>query len=302
MAESLPAAHVAAYDSADEAAARAIAAEVEVVISRIIQQSESLVRRQDIEGILGLNQGLGLALQRPILRAWDNGWILGAGHGITEMQRSVPARLRPTTVSQFALPDDILNAIAALFQFTPETFRNVGAERAVQGRALKLAGNFAKDILDGLKADLLASVMPQPATGNPIGRPELLNRIQRRLGVSVVRAKMIARTETTNAYTEGRLNSFQSSPLVSHLLFASIKDDRRTDICESRHGIVIPVSEKAAIAANTPSLHVSCRSTWSNLMPLVNASHRAMVEDPARLWSNRALVPLPKGWKTRIVV
>jgi SPP1 gp7 family putative phage head morphogenesis protein len=270
--------------------------DLENVFGRIVQQSDSLVSRKDIKSILELNQGLGVALQRPILALWEQGWLSGSEHAIAEMQNAVPQGMR-SQAEQFDLGTDIKRAIRGLFQLTARTFRNLGAERAVQKRALKLAGNFSKDILDGVKADLLAAIMPQPDTGTPISREDLLKRLQGRLGVSKVRAGMIARTETTNAYNQGRLSSYRDSTLVTHLLFLSIHDHRTTDICQSRANMILPVEDKRAIALNTPPLHVQCRSVVSPLLS-VNPRHQTWIEDESRLYFNRKLVPLPKGWRT----
>jgi SPP1 gp7 family putative phage head morphogenesis protein len=238
---------------------------------RIVQQSDSIVTRKDIQSVLTLNQGLSVALQRPILGLWEAGWLSGSEHAIAEMQDAVPQWM-VTQAEQYDLGSDIKRAIRGevfaegsflpqnirrLFQLTARTFRNLRAERAVQKRALKLAGNFSKNILDGVKADLLAAIMPQPDTGNPIGREELLKRLQGRLGVSKVRARAIAVTEATNAYNQGRLSSFQDSKLVTHLLFLSIHDHRTTDICQSRANMIVPVQDKRAIVLNTPPLHVN---------------------------------------------
>jgi SPP1 gp7 family putative phage head morphogenesis protein len=282
-------------DVLEQSALANLTAELTTTIDRTIAQSDALTAKGDIQTILTLNQGLGVALQRPILQLWEQGWLTGSEHGITEMQSAVPNQLKPET---FNLGTDIKRAIAHLFQLVPVTFRNLGAERAIQKRVLKLAGNFAKDTLDTVKADLLASVLPQKDTGNPISRPELLERLQGTLKVSVVRAQMIARTETSTSYAQGRLSSFEQSDLVTHLLFMAIGDHRTTKICKSRSGMVVPKGDRVAVRAHTPSLHVNCRSTWSNLMPAINPRHRKIVEDASRLYSNRQLAPLPKGWRT----
>jgi SPP1 gp7 family putative phage head morphogenesis protein len=272
---------------------------LQAFFDRIILQSDTIVTRKDLKSVLELNQGLGVALQRPILALWESGWLSGSEHAIAEMQDAVPQGMR-SQAEQFDLGSDVKRAIRSLFQLTARTFRNLGAERAVQKRALKLAGNFSKDILDGVKADLLAAIMPQPDTGNPISREDLLKRLQGRLGVSKVRAQIIARTETCASYSQGRLATFSESKLVTHLIFYSIGDHRRTDICLSRSGMIIPVGDSQAIAHNLPPCHYSCRSTIGNLMPEINSAHRKIVEDSSRDYRKRSLVPLPKGWRTSI--
>jgi SPP1 gp7 family putative phage head morphogenesis protein len=271
-----------------------LTAELTATIDRAVVQSEAITAKGDIQAILTLNQGLGVALQRPIIQLWEQGWLTGSEHGITEMQAAVPAQLKPDI---FDLGSDIKKAIAHLFQLVPVTFRNLGAERAIQKRVLKLAGNFAKDTLDAVKADLLASVLPQKDTGNPISRPELLERLQGTLNVSRVRAQIIARTETTAAYNQGRLGSYRQSDLVTHILFMAISDDRTTAICRSRNGMIIPIGDTRAIAVNTPPCHIQCRSVLS---PLLSVSPRAkrITQEEGRLYSDRDLESLPRGWRT----
>lgn len=291
----LPAHIQPTLDDLESAAFAALSQELERILKALIQESELHVNRQDVKAIADLNHGLALALQRPILTIWEEGWKAGSAHAIQEMQAAVPDRLKAQS-EQFNLGDDIRGAIAALFRFTAKTFRNAPAERAVQQRVLKLAGSFSKDTLDGVKADLLAAVTPQKDTGNPISRDELGKRLQGRLGVSSVRAKIISRTEVTNAYNQGRLNSYADSPLVEYLRFLAIHDHRVTEICASRDGMLIPMAEGRAIAANTPPLHYQCRSILSPVMPRVQPAHQKMVQDPTRLYSNRNLAPLMKGW------
>lgn len=289
---------LAELDNLEAIASTAISATMVSTIERLVLQAQLLAAKNDIDGILDLSQGLNVALQRPIMAAWEQGWTAGSAHAIFDMQRSVPKRLRPQPVEHFDLAVDLKALVAALFEFTPQTFRNLAAERAVRSRVLRLAGSFATDILNAVKGDLLAAVTPQPDTGNPISRPELQARLQKRLNVGKVRSAAIARTETTNAYNQGRISTYQSSPLVTYMIFYSIHDHRRSDICTSRDGMVIPVEEKGAIAANSPSLHINCRSVLGALMPRVNPQHKKMVEDASRLYSNRTLVPLPKGWNS----
>jgi hypothetical protein len=70
-------------------------------------------------------------------------------------------------------------------------------------------------------------------------------------------------------------------------------------ICRSRNGLVIPVTDQAAIAANKPSLHGRCRSTLSPVLSgSINPTHGEWAADPDRQLANRKLEPLPKGWNT----
>ena len=281
-----------ALEHLEEQAAIALTAELDATLERIIQQAEQLITRKNVEGILDLNQGLGVGLQRPIMRLWEQGWLSGSEHALMEMREAVPESAR-LEVEQFRIPDEVAKLLRNLLQLTPASFRNLPAERAIQRRVLKLAGDFAKDTLAQVKTHLLAAIQVEP-----ISRPVLLNRLQSTLNVARARAVTIARTETTNAYNQGRISTFTESRLVTHLIFYAIDDGRTTAICRSRAGMVIPITDKQAIARNIPPCHYSCRSTIGNLMPDLVPAHRRIVEDESRLWSNRKLVPLLKGWRT----
>lgn len=286
-------------------ASSTLTAELDGTIRRIIQQSDRLLAQKDIKGILDLNQGLNIALQRPIINLWEQGWLSGSEHAIAQMQAAIPEELKREAEpfgfaqgKQFALTDTAKRLIRELLQFTPETFRNLSAERSIRNRVLKLAGVFAQDTLDVVKAHLLSAIAPQPETGQPISREQLLERLQKTINVSRVRADIIARTETTNAYNQGRLNTYDDSALCTHLLFMGIFDPRTTDICQSRNGMWILKSDRAAVKANTPSLHFRCRSVLSPLLPSLSPPHRKIVEDASRDYRRRKLVPLAKGWRT----
>jgi SPP1 gp7 family putative phage head morphogenesis protein len=284
-------------DRLEAQATQSIGAELDGTIRRILQQSDRLITRQDIKGILDLNQGLGIALQRPIVQLWEFGWLQGSEHAILEMQDAIPASAK-RQVESYNLTDEIARLVRELLQFTPQTFRNLPAERSIRSRVLKLAGSFAKDTLDRVKADLLSAIQPQPDTGNPISRDTLLKRLEGTLNVSRARADTIARTETCASYAQGRLATFEQSKLVTHLIFYAIDDGRTTLICQSRAGMILPMGDKKAIAQNLPPCHYRCRSTISSLLPDLVPSHRKIVEDKSRLYSNKKLVPLLKGWKT----
>lgn len=271
--------------SIEEAALQDMAGILDRAIAQISTQAIFLVRKGDINALLKLHAGLGVALQRPLMALWRAGWYAGERDGLEDVRAQIPP-----SMAQFAIADDIAIKIAEVFRAIPGVFRNLQAERAVQRRVLRLAGQFAQDVLDGVKADILASIK---AT---IDRPELLRKLQARLKVGKARAQAIARTETTAAYNKGRLSSYKESKLVTHVVFMAIRDERTTLICRSRDGMVIPVGDRDAIALNTPPCHVQCRSVLSPLLS-VTARGKRLIGDESRLYSNRVLDPLPKGWR-----
>jgi len=89
------------------------------------------------------------------------------------------------------------------------------------------------------------------------------------LGVTTVhgfnqrRLEVIARTNATSAFNQGRLETFrQAGDFVKFVQFLAILDSRTTDICESRNGRLLRL-DSPELADNTPPLHYQCRSVLS---------------------------------------
>jgi len=77
------------------------------------------------------------------------------------------------------------------------------------------------------------------------------------------RLEVIARTNATSAFNQGRLETFrQAGDFVQFVQFLAILDSRTTDICESRNGRLLRL-DSPELAANTPPLHFQCRSILS---------------------------------------
>lgn len=111
------------------------------------------------------------------------------------------------------------------------------------------------------------------------------------------RVETIFRTETTNYFGKTQVAYFSGDPDILGFLFDSVKDNARTDVCRTRHGLIYrpDFSGKNSIAYNTPALHYNCRS---HLIPLANtAANRKMIADPTRNPSRVSVAPLPSGWR-----
>lgn len=255
-------------------------------------KAEPLLQAGDAAGVMGLEWNLGVILQGPIVAGWSFGWRLGGGHMLREMRAAVPSKFSAPnwTRVQFA---GLAESAKQLLELKPIELPNSPAEKAVQDRAIALAGNFSNDQLNNLKADLIAAM-----NSNAISRPELLQRVQANLNVGKARAQAIARTELTNAYNMGRVATARQSDLITGYRFLAIADKRTTQICLSRNGMIIPAKDEALLAANLPALHVGCRSTISPIMGTLNPEHKDWENDPKRDPNARSLVPLQKGWKT----
>jgi len=73
----------------------------------------------------------------------------------------------------------------------------------------------------------------------------------------------IARTETTAAFNQGRLAMFRrNADFVIGVQFIAIHDDRTTNICRERDGLIMRLDDPR-VAENTPPLHFQCRSVLS---------------------------------------
>ncbi len=91
----------------------------------------------------------------------------------------------------------------------------------------------------------------------------------------VGRLQNIARTETSRAMNEGRIEGFQSPALkgfITAVEFSAILDSRTSDICEDRDGLILAIDDPR-LKSNTPPLHYQCRSI------LVPVDKYSMVEE-----------------------
>jgi SPP1 gp7 family putative phage head morphogenesis protein len=74
------------------------------------------------------------------------------------------------------------------------------------------------------------------------------------------RARMIARTEGTRAFSMGTLSESYRSPIIDGFTFNAVMDGLTSKICKERDGKFIPKEEIYTLASNTPPLHPNCRS------------------------------------------
>lgn len=248
---------------------------IDAAIDDMLRQGVDLAQQGNLAGLAGLDSSVRVALQQPIYDAWNQSYNLGAQHGLAAIQIAAPTL-------------DIL--------FNPIPLSNSPAEQAVLQRAIQLSGNFTNDMIDRLKQDIISSIQPD-GTGNPINRRELRTRIAATLNVAESRAELIARTESTAAYNRGRLATYAQSGAVDAVRFLAVTDNRTTQICLSRNGLIWRVGDPD-IANNTPPLHGRCRSVLSPILSQYNDSHAEMLADPNRNPANNTLEPLPKGWST----
>ncbi len=79
------------------------------------------------------------------------------------------------------------------------------------------------------------------------------------------RIHAIARTEATRAYNIGNLDEAYHSGAIQKYEYIAVLDERTTEICRERNGLIIDANDLALVAQNTPPLHVNCRSMLSGI-------------------------------------
>ena len=242
--------------------------------------------------IAKLNWDLAPDIAKTLNVTWDKGYKSGSKDAIKELRAAIPQKYNS---SQYAKVADLIKQIFDLKPFSAfDSGRPKASVKAILSRNLKIAGDYSKEILERVKNNLSQSMIVQPDTGYPMPPKQVNALIQDTLNVSQARAATISRTETTNAYSQSRVETFKQSSLATHCRFLAIADDRVTDICRTRNGIVFPIADSDKFR---PSLHFNCRSTISVLLPRINPQHQKMIDDPNLDPNNRVLAPLLKGWR-----
>ncbi len=121
----------------------------------------------------------------------------------------------------------------------------------------RLAGIYSNAVLEKTR-DVIRSSMIEGSTLQE--RMKALQASSAEIAaMSKHRIEAIARTEITRADTMGRLISMKANDDVIGVEFSAVMDDRTTDICASRHGLVMRLDDPR-LPENTPPLHVNCRS------------------------------------------
>lgn len=123
-------------------------------------------------------------------------------------------------------------------------------------RRTVLLGKWDRDLDDAVNR-ILIQALETGATRKQISKALAAVFIE----FSKARLENIARTETTSALTQGRLNKFREpGSRVAGVQFVAILDARTTEMCRSRDGLMLRLNDPR-LALNTPPLHYQCRST-----------------------------------------
>lgn len=138
--------------------------------------------------------------------------------------------------------------------------------------------------------------------GKTFNQKEVVKEIQDAAKVSVARAQMTVRTETTNGYNTVRKEYYDQSQDVTHYLFMAVRDKATTPWCSpkttdgkrGRHGLVYSKGDPL-LKKEKPACHWNCRSEILPLSPKI-PSHLRLIKDASIQRRNVECHPLPPGW------
>lgn len=254
------------------------------VVSKALKDLDGAIKAKDSKAIENYQAVLIPELTKSIYGMWLGGWNIGRKHGDNEIKSQ---QKKGTNIANF--DEDLLDAELA-------SIENVPAQNAIANRSKTLASDISSTQWGKIKSHLFAAIQPQSETGEPISRSELLKRINSELGDRGFknRAEKIARTELTFAYNAGRLQTYRDSGLVSHVVFLSILDDRRCQVCEGRHGMMIDLNDIETVSANTPPMHVNCRCVLSPR--LATPENQQELDNQTQDSKKRRLFEAPPKW------
>jgi SPP1 gp7 family putative phage head morphogenesis protein len=108
-----------------------------------------------------------------------------------------------------------------------------------------------KGITDTTRQQTQKAITDWIASGAPLDSLELA--LEKTFGV--VRAKMIAQTESTRVFALGNQQAWESTELVEQVVWQTVVDDRVCPICGPLHGTHIGIGDTDAY----PPQHIGCR-------------------------------------------
>jgi SPP1 gp7 family putative phage head morphogenesis protein len=158
------------------------------------------------------------------------------------------------------------------------------AIRAMEARSVALAGDVDGSLLAQVKR-IMNNFLAASST-----RPEAEEAVEALLNSTEERASLITTTETTYSYNRGRLAGYRENQ-VDYVRFSAIRDARTSQICNSRHGLLMRMDD-SNLGANTPPLHGRCRSV---LDPVYSIYQPELIVAKNLEWKHVA--PLPPGWR-----
>lgn len=236
-------------------------------LKKFLRQAEKEIPSGYVSEIAELPKKFTGTLQEKLREALAQGYWLSHVY-VQEVRASVRGKSYRGKVTLSDIPDDdaLREGLQSFFHMEKSSSWDavipVEAVNFLDGYIPKLAGNLRESVLektrDVLRKSMLdGSTLQERMKALRDSSPELSRMTDRRI-------EAIARTEITRADTYGRLISMKKDDDVIGVEFSAILDDRTTDICESRNGLIMRLDDPR-LPENTPPCHVQCRSM---LLPL----------------------------------
>ena len=231
-------------------------------IEKLIKQAVQEVSAGYIETLPEIPPKFTQRLKQILREAYAQGWWLNHLY-VRELEAAYTGRKYKGKITLADMPtDDELREILTDFmngEYLGE-WESVIPQSAIdwlEDYTPTLAGNLSSSVLEGVREVMHNSLQ----TGSTL--QERMKALRESAGelsrMAESRIESIARTEITRADTLGRLSSMKSNDDVIGVEFSAVMDDRTTEICQSRHGLVMRLDDPR-LPENTPPCHVRCRS------------------------------------------
>ncbi len=231
-------------------------------IERLIKQAVKGSSSGSIENVSEVSPEFTERIRRTLREAYAQGWWLNHLY-VKELEAAYTGRQYRGRITLADMPtDDELREILTDFMNDDDLgeWESVIPQAAIdwlENYTPTLAGNLSNSVLEGVREVISNSLQ----TGSTL--QERMKALRESAGelsrMSNARIESIARTEITRADTLGRLSSMKSNDDVIGVEFSAVMDDRTTEMCQSRHGLVMRLDDPR-LPENTPPCHVRCRS------------------------------------------
>jgi SPP1 gp7 family putative phage head morphogenesis protein len=139
--------------------------------------------------------------------------------------------------------------------------------------ALNFIQEYTFNNIKGMTDEVMLDLRQELERGimNGEGVAKIKDRVGKVFDVGSTRAEAIARTETTRAENQGKLQAFKSSGKDMKKKWLAAMDDRTSDICKRLNGQVVGMNENFKDKQTNwegpcPPSHVNCRSSVLYLM------------------------------------
>ena len=231
-------------------------------IEKLIKRAEQESSSGYIENPPEIPSEFTQRLSKTLREAYTQGWWLNHLY-VLELEAAYTGRRYRGRITLADMPtDEELREILEDFM----NYEDLGEWESVIPQAAidwlenytpTLAGNLSNSVLEGVREVIRNSLQ----TGSTLQeRMKALRESASEFSrMTDARIESIARTEITRADTLGRLSSMKNNDDVIGVEFSAVMDDRTTEMCQSRHGLVMRLDDPR-LPENTPPIHPRCRS------------------------------------------